>query len=348
MKKWQRATGNELDTFLLRNNKVKAQPEREIRDETGVLIPADTIKRSNELTGAGIEYLTSYVEYMCTHFKNLIETEGSRLYYETTLVEWSAFLDIITGGISGQRERAEIAVMHLHAKPKPVIMIAGDGNLRSMQPFVITFDWGRPEELDAKAAARLVRLNKKDDKRERLPIKTISVMFAKPLFEDFFRKGAGTYSFPTGIYAKLFKAAQEMNRQEIEHDLDAHISAYARFARYVIRHNNLTQKQTKDKTYYGQITIETLSFLNDVYPHGLEINGRGEKHIHKNRFKDFITIAASLYRAVEGFIVYPVIERIDADTFRLGIYTNRTRAQEADRKMSPHIQGNTEECHRGP
>jgi hypothetical protein len=176
MKKYQHATKNELDTFLIRSNRVKTQPYlfNDICDMDGNIVESKIITRQNELTGAGIEYLTSFVEYICTHYKTMVK-DRSRLYYEAPPIEWPAFLTIITGDIQGQRERAERAVLQLHAKPKPVLIQTPDGHYLSMQPFVISFDWKRPEELDEKAAARLAGLNKKEDGIERLPIKITHV-----------------------------------------------------------------------------------------------------------------------------------------------------------------------------
>jgi len=234
MERYQRATGNELDTFLLRNNKVKTQPELfdEILDADGNIVNPNGIKRANEMTGAGIEYATSLVEYVCTHHKEFVKNTDSNLYYETEPIEWAAALDIMTGGLAGQRNRAAKELLRLHAKPKPVLIKRKDGRVVSMQPFVLAFDWGRPETLDARAAANMARMQKgaeelakrneviaaKKENRpididnidcpELLPIEKISVQFSKPLFEDLFRKDGNTYSFPTGLYAKMFHFAQ--------------------------------------------------------------------------------------------------------------------------------------------
>lgn len=345
MRKYQRATKNELETFLLRNNKIKTQPElfSDVYDIAGNIVEAKNITRYNELTGSGIEYITSYVEYICTHFKNSVEDKG-RFYYEAPPIEWAAFLDIVTGGIAGQRERAEIAIMHLHAKPKPVLVQSPNGHILSMQPFVITFDWGRPDELDAKAAARLARLNKDDKKR--LPIDTISILFSKPLFEDFFRKGAVSYSFPVGMYAKFFKESNDLKRslvkhkkeygitdEEIDVDQNTYVSAYARFARYIMRHNNLTGKDLKNKKHYSHLNFDlkkTLDFLNQVYPSAISTNGRGERRIDQSKFIKFLANSIALYRTIPNFLLYPTLEHIDSKGFRLGIYTSMDAADKAD------------------
>ena len=350
MKKYQRTTKNEMETFLIRSNQLKAQPElfNSIYDINGNMVSLDNISRKDEMTGAGIEYITSFIEYVCTHYRESIEDKSSH-YYEAPLIEWTAFLDIVTGGITGQRERAETAIMHLHAKPRPVLVKASDGHIISMQPFVISFDWGLPEELDAKAAARLAHLNSNSDNRQRLPIKTISILFSKPLFGDFFREGAGTYSIPVGMYAKFFKEANELKKslaqskkeygtaeitdKMLELDNNTYISSYTRFARYIMLHNNLSGKDFKNKNHYSTINFDfqkTVDFISQVYPSALTVNGRGERRVDMKKFIEFLSSSISLYRVIPNFLIYPVLEHIDRHGFRLGIFTAMNKADKAD------------------
>jgi hypothetical protein len=374
MKKYQRATKNELETFLLRNNQVRAQPElfNDIYDTEGHIIYPDDISRKNELTGAGIEYVISYVEYICTHFKELVVKNTSGHYYESPPVEWGVFLDIVTGGVSGQRDRAAKEILRLHANPKPVLIRRNDGHVVSMQPFILIFDWGKPETMGARAAANLARMQKGADglakKREveaarkenklfnvdnikilgMLPIESITVQFSKPLFNDFFRDRAGSYSFPTGMYAKMFKEAnnlkESLRKEREEHGLTAddeimkfdqeeYISAYTRFARYIMLHNNLTATDIKNKKHYSYLSFDlykTLDFLSSVYPSAISTNGRGERRIDKPKFIKFISSAIAFYRCIPNFLLYPVLEYIDRHGFRLGIYTSMELADKAD------------------
>jgi len=350
MKKYQRATRNELNTFLLRNNAVKTQPElfNDVCDADGKTVNPKNLSRQNELTGTGIEYLTSYVEYICTHFKNTV-TDKSRLYYEAPPIEWPAFLDIVTGGISGLREEAERAVMQAHAKPKPILIQAPNGHYMSMQPFVITFDWGNQKELEEKAAARIAGLNKVQDGMERLPVKTISMLFSKPLFGDFFREGANNYSFPVGMYAKFRKEAINIKNslvsfrenggnvtdEELEVDQGTFISAYTRFARYIMLHNNLTGRNLKNKNHYSPLNFDynkTLDFLTSVYPSAISTNGRRERRIDMPKFIKFLSSAIAFYRCIPNFLLYPILEHIDGYGFRLGIYTSMKAADKASKE----------------
>jgi hypothetical protein len=381
MKKYQRATKNELESFLIRNNQIKIQPELfdDIYSMDGKVITPDSISRKNELTGAGIEYVTSYIEYVCTHYKSSISRANNN-YYEAPAIQWAAFLDIITGGISGQRDRAAREILKLHASPKPVLIRRNNNHMVSMQPFVIIFDWRNRETIGARAAAKLDKMqegvNKLAIKREfvrakrenrkidinnviypeLLPIETITIQFSKPLFEDFFRSGAGSYSFPVGMYAKIFKMATDMKSslkamkedghyitdEEMNIDHEAHISAYTRFTRYIMLHNNLTKKELKDKDHYSPLSFDikkTLDFLSSVYPSAIYMNGRRERHVDMPKFTQFMSSAIALYRATPNFLLYPVLEHIDRKGFRLGIYTTMEAANKADTdkslKMSP-------------
>jgi len=376
MKKYQRATKNELETFMLRNNHVNMQPElfNDIYDADGNIIKPGNFSRKNEFTGAGIEYVTSYVEYLCTHHKTKVIKTASENYYESPAVEWAGFLDIITGGISNQRDRAAKEILRLHAKPKPVLIRRNNGHVVSMQPFILIFDWGKPETMDARAAANLARMQEGADglarKREieaarkenrplnvdnikfpdLLPIESITVQFSKPLFDDFFRKGAGNYSFPTGMYAKMFQEVNDLKESLAKHrkeygiaaddeildlDQEAYISAYTRFARYIMLHNNLTSTDIKNKEHYSTLVFDlnkTLDFLSSVYPSAISTNGRKERRADMAKFTKFLSNAIALYRVIPNFLFYPTLEYIDRHGFRLGIYTSMEAADKADKE----------------
>jgi hypothetical protein len=339
-KKFIREPKNEVDTFLTRVNKVKQRPElfKEVYDISGNIVDPAKITRANEMTGAGIEYLTSFVDFICTHFRDTVDQSNVH-YYVTPDFDWSAAIDIMTGGIPGQRERAEIAIMHYMAKPKQALVLCADGHYRSAQPFILVFDWGRKEDLDAKAAARLARLNKskgkkpeKDDGSQRLPIAKVTVMFFKPLFEDFFKKDASTYSFPAGMYAKIFKITNDAKREgrkrlkdEVDtatsrkkneilttFDNETTLSAYTRFARYVIRHNNLTGKEKPDALgKLGRITLDTQDLIQSVYPSLIESKGEGKRRILWDQFQNFLIQAMAIYWNIPDFQFYPSVNIAD-------------------------------------
>jgi len=376
MKKYQRATKNELETFMLRSNHINMQPElfNDIYDVDDNIIKPGNYSRKNELTGAGIEYVTSYVEYLCTHFETRVLTTNSENYYESPHIEWAAFLDIITGGITNQRDRAANEILRLHANPRPVLIRRCNGHIVSMQPFILIFDWGKPETLDARAAANLARMQKGAEELTRnreieaarkenrplnfdnikfpelLPIESITVQFSKPLFEDFFRKGAGNYSFPTGMYAKMFKGANDLKESLTKHrkeyglaaddeildlDQETYISAYTRFARYIMLHNNLTLADIKNKEHYSPLVFnpnKTLDFLSSVYPSAISTNGRRERRVDMPKFTKFLSSAIALYRVMPNFLLYPTLEYIDRHGFRLGIYTSMEAADKADKE----------------
>jgi hypothetical protein len=343
-----------------------------IYDTDGNIVKPGDYSRRNELTGAGIEYVTSYVEYLCTHFKDLVIKNNSNNYYESPSVEWGLFLDIVTGGISNQRDRAAKEILRLHANPKPVLIRRNDGHVVSMQPFILIFDWGKPETLEARAADNLARMQEGAERLARkreveaarkgnrplnvdnikfpdlLPIESITVQFSKPLFDDFFRKGAGNYSFPTGMYAKMFKEANDLKESLAEHrkeyglaaddeilelDQEAYISAYTRFTRYIMLHNNLTSADVKNKDHYSTLVFDlnkTLDFLSSVYPSAISTNGRRERRVDMPKFIKFLSSAIALYRGIPNFILYPTLEHIDKYGFRLGIYTSMEAANKAD------------------
>jgi hypothetical protein len=374
VKKYQRAAGNELDTFLIRNNKIKDQPElfNVICDIDGNVINPESLKRANEMTGAGIEYATSLIEYICTHHNDFIKKTNSAMYYETEQIEWAFALDIMTGGITVQRSRAAKELLRLHAHPKPILIKRKDGRMVSMQPFVIAFDWGRPETLDARAAANLARMQKGAEKLARrneviaakkenrqvntegieypdlLPIEKLSIQFSIPLFEDLMNESGNTYSFPTGMYAKMFhfarfhqKTYQDLKRKgyqrisahlnHFENMNDPQISAIARFARYIVRHNNLTAKQVKNKDHVSTINIPLFPMISEVYPSAISANGRGERYLDMKKVVAFLDMSLFIYLCIDNFIFYPVIERggFTLQKLTIKIYTDVKKAEQS-------------------
>jgi hypothetical protein len=332
MKKWQRATKSEIDSILLHVGQVREQPElfQDIYDSDGNVVPVEDLSKANELTGAGVEYLTSVAEYVYTHHKKDIDRSNSK-YDELPYLEWDAFLEIASGGITGQVNRIERTVMQYIAKPKMVFMIDMDGHLHTRWPFILDFNWGGPGKLSVKQAAKLARLNvTKGNKAEktnglpRLPIQGVTIMTAKPLFETFFKRDASTYSFPTGMYAKMFNAANTIKRQFAKTnetalikqgtdllDTDPHVSAYARYARYIMRHNNLTATQMKDKKFSCVIKKPAIEFLKSVYPSLISTNGRKEQHIERVKFGYFMANAQIIYQTINNFKIYPVLEGLE-------------------------------------
>jgi hypothetical protein len=239
-----------------------------------------------------------------------------------------------------------------------------------MQPFVLAFDWGRPETLDARAAANLARMQKgaeelakkraietaKKENRainvdeieypDLLPIEKITIQFSKPLFEDLFIKGGSTYSFPTGMYAQMFHFARYQQTvfnnlkrkgsknipatlEHFENMDERQISAFARFARYIMSHNNLTAKQAKDKDYTGIRNINLVDMMSEVYPHPVNPNGRGERHVDMRKVTTFLDMVILIYYSIKGFLFYPVIRELTPKTLTLEIYTDPVKAEKA-------------------
>jgi hypothetical protein len=341
---------------------VKEQPElfQDIYGSDGNIIPVENLSKVNELTGAGVEYITSVAEYIYTHYLPAIKKKrkNSTLYDDLPKLEWEAFLEIASGGITGQVERIERTVMQYIAKPKMVFMIDMDGHLHTRWPFILDFDWGGPGKLDAKQAYRLANLNKTKRKRTdgspRLPIKGVTIMAAKPLFETFFKKDPSTYSFPTGMYAKMFHAANTIKRQFVKThetalvkqgtnliDTDTHVSAYARYARYIMRHNNLTAIQMKNKNFYCVIRKPSIEFLKSIYPSLISINGRKERHIERIKFSYFMANAQIIYQTIEDFKIYPVLEGLEernGETYVVWtLYTDQKKAMERSYEVSLRI-----------
>jgi hypothetical protein len=323
-------TNNEAESFLTRINAIKNHPDlfQDLQDQDGNPLEPSKIKRENELTGAGVEYLTCYGDFLFTHLKETLD-EGPK-YYTAPEMDWSTFLDIITGSLKEQRERAERAIMQYVAKPKQALVLHPDGHYSSAQPFVLTFDWCNPGKLDAKQAAKFANLNVdkgqkviKRDESPRLPINKVTVMFYKPLFEGFFTENPSTYSFPVGMYAKIYKTSIALRAEEPNND--KRITAFTRLIRYVMRHQNLTGKEKADTTgFFCSITLNVIDLLQNVAPLLVHKNGHGNIAINWKDFEALTTEAQSIYSQVRNFRYYPIFSGIDRAKFIVTVSLYRT------------------------
>jgi hypothetical protein len=301
-------TQNEVTTLQLRNNRLLEHPEQftGIVDIKGNPVPVSQIKRSNEMTGAGIEYLTCFVDTICTHFNEYIDATD-QYYYTSPEIPWDDALKIMTGGVKNQNMRAETAIMHYMKHPKQILCLCVDGCYRSAQPFVVIFNWGTKKELEKKVIAKFSNLKNTGTKAELMPIKTVSIQFYKPLFQAFFNQKACIYSFPTGMYAKIYEQAEKLRLND--DDMDTRTTAFARFARHIIQHQNLTGHEKPDANgLIGRITIETIELIRDADPSLVKKNGHGTPVINWLNFTAFLTAAQCTFWNIPNFICYPVFD----------------------------------------
>jgi hypothetical protein len=108
---------------------------------------------------------------------------------------------------------------------------------------------------------------------------------------------------------------------------ETNISAFARFARWVMRHNNLTTAQMKDKTHHSEINKPLIDMVREVYPSAISINGRGERRVEMGKIKHFLDMVLFIYFCIDDFLFYPIIKRLTPDTITLELYTDAQRAE---------------------
>lgn len=327
---------NEAQNFLTRANKYKEQPElfTLIRDEKGNLIDtvngnSTELSRKDELRGEGIEYLTSFIDFMCTHHKDNIEQPEQGQYYSINDIDFSGFLTVVTGGHKDQRRRAVISLYHIIENPKPKLIRSENGDCYRMQPFVITL------KLNGQAIneAMKKRVNNLKDNHSEDPAKviegmvsTIDILFAKPLFEGFFKKG-GYISLPTALYALVLNELHGhamLARGEVPEPMKAkcdelypnddtrewmtqldssqNISETTDFIRYICLHNNITKEQHKNKLapFTVKTTLEIIPMLKEVAPRLLRRED-GNIHYRQQEFTNFITGILSFTSMSDAF-----------------------------------------------
>jgi hypothetical protein len=339
---------NQLDSILFKAGEAQRQPElfEIILDENGNQIEGITFSKKNELTGAGIQYVMSIIDYYCTHKKNeLMPTQGIAKRMQIPTLTWGMAIDLATGGLTAQRGRAQAAILNLRSAQKPVFIEGMDGTQYNMIPFVIDLTYESGEKATAKSAAKLARLLKKptSKREEEAPqpfrvIKYIDIQFALPLYEGFFQRKTGNYSFPNAMYAKFFRLANVSKKSVIGNekeklyvpslDTEIYIDFYCSFTRYFARHNNLEKGKTKSviHKYITDIFI-------DIYPSMIQwVNGTP---FIKDRAKAGVMIKAAIIMMLflPGFSCYPIanLKKITPEgkiTFEL--YTDREEAYAAN------------------
>jgi hypothetical protein len=342
MKKYIHEKRNQLKSALFHAGQTTRQPElfETILDENGKLVDPSDIKRKNELVGAGLQYTMSIVDYYCTHKKSELQlVDGSAKRMKIPTLTWEMAIDIATNNIPGQRKRAEAAILNLRAMQRPVFIYDFDydtnGISYSMIPFIIdlTFEDGtKARTTSAAKIARLIKNGKTPNQDQPFKIiKYIDILFAKPLYEGFFRK-SNYYSFPTGMYAQFFKIVNDgkkslQKEMQVKDDLidsEPYIDFYCRFARYIQLHNNLN-KQTKQSNILK--TLEEL--FADVYDCLIEWkNGKSYIRDQKKALK-LIASAVAAMLDLDGFYAYPAFEGHKDGKIKIGLYRDRNEALEA-------------------
>lgn len=315
---------NEAQNFLMRANKYKESPElfTLIRDENGNLI--DTVdgnpielSRKDELKGEGIEYLTSFVDFMCTHHKNAVVSEQGK-YYSVNDISFTYFLDVVTGRRKNQRRRAITALYHIMKRPEYKLIRDESGDYYHMLPFTITLKLNG-QAINEAMKRRLSNLKNKKEKDSSETIEgmvsTIDISFSKPLFEGFFKKG-GHISMPTALYALVLDEVhnlamlargetkipeslkEEYNNLYLDEEnrkwlaqLDSPQSAseITNFFRYVCLHNNITSEQHKNKLvpFTVKTTLEIIPMLKEVAPRLID-RKNGKIYCRQQEFYDFL------------------------------------------------------------
>jgi hypothetical protein len=112
---------------------------------------------------------------------------------------------------------------------------------------------------------------------------------------------------------------------------DPQISAIARFARYIVRHNNLTAKQAKNKDHVSVMNIPLFPMVSEVYPSAISTNGRGERRIDMKKVAAFLDMSLFIYFCIDNFMFYPVVKKrgLTPQTLEIEIYTDVRKAEKA-------------------
>lgn len=323
-----------LETALFRYGKAIREPELFdiVLDENGEPIANPTLTKKDELIGAGIQYIMGIVDYFCTHRKNELEkVNGAAKRMKLPTLTWKMAIDLATGGLSGQRKRAEDSILKLQRAQKPVFIYGMDGTKYSMIPFVIDLTYENSEKVKSESALKLARINKETQKNQ--VIKYIDIQFAFPLYEGFFMKNTGNYNFPNAPYARFYDRARKLKRtlkkrhQRIEGELlkapdadtDISIDFYNLFARYIQLHSNIDNKTGK-----GKICKTVEDIFIDVYP-GM-IQWKNGKPSLRNTEKATYLLAGAFaaINEIDGFGSYPHIEgQTDSGKLIIGLYREK-------------------------
>jgi hypothetical protein len=331
---------NQIDSILFKAGNAQRHPELFdfVLDENGNPIEGISFTKKNELVGAGIQYVMTIIDYYCTHRKKeLMSTNGTAKRIQIPTMTWAMAIDIATGGLSQQRGRAQAAILNLRSAQRPVFIVGMDGTKYSMIPFIIDLTYESGEKATAKSAAKLARLLKKQTPKQEAPqsftvIKYIDILFALPLYEGFFQRKTGNYSFPDAMYAKFFRLSNVSKKSVIgqkkeclyipNFDTGVYIDFYCSLARYFARHNNIENGKT-ESVIYKHIT----DVFIDTYPS--MIQWTDGKPFLKDRYKAGIMLKAGITMMLflPGFFCYPVMKEISQEgkiTFEL--YTDREKA----------------------
>jgi len=156
---------------------------------------------TTELSGA-YPYIFNFVNYICTHGKELVKLGDSESYYYMVTVPWEAFLNITLGDFTEQRQFLITELGQLMAKQQLKVIPYDDDTSIYSHPVRIAL---RTKSKKDMAAAEINRYKNLDVD----PIGEIQIEFMKPLFKDII-DGKRFINEPKAFHALLVKTAREV------------------------------------------------------------------------------------------------------------------------------------------
>jgi len=158
-------------------------------------------RATTELSGA-FPYIFDFVNYICTHAKELVQLGDTESYYYMVTVPWEFFLDITLGNFTEQRQSLITEIWLLMTKQQIKVIPYDDDTSIYSHPLRIAMRSKSRKELEAADLNRYNNLNID-------PIGEIQIEFMKPLFKDVI-DGTRFISAPKAFHALLVKTAREI------------------------------------------------------------------------------------------------------------------------------------------
>jgi len=156
---------------------------------------------TTELSGA-YPYIFNFVNYICTHGKELVKLGDSESYYYMVTVPWEAFLNITLGDFTDQRQFLITELGQLMAKQQLKVIPYDDDTSIYSHPVRIALRTKSKKDMIAAEINRYKNLNVD-------PIGEIQIEFMKPLFKDVI-DGTRYVNEPKAFHALLVKTAREV------------------------------------------------------------------------------------------------------------------------------------------
>jgi hypothetical protein len=288
---------NSAETELVRastlaQNKEKLSFVKIEKDGIETVVENHQPKRSLEFNTAASYYLSDAAKYLCTHYKEVLDTRN-KLYVMAEL-DREIFFDITIGKFTDQYHRFMNGLSNVG--DRKCYIPNGKGGYYIMLPFMLAFETENQEKLTENERRRLKNITHRGEVARK--IAKVYFYFAKPLFEEYLT-GANRqyYKHPKNLFSAIYdfiKKEMPIVQNSIGANLHYHVESLVRFIDYLYIHGAGDPNKK-------QLTLSLSNICSEVVPQYVQRNSQGRIRIRNYKEAgELLATAVNLTSKIDG------------------------------------------------